>query len=61
MVIWVQNDHTELMLEIYSKRLERAVGKVLLMKFRYNTISINVTRKQSAVLVVQINDIGQEQ
>ena len=31
------NVQTELMLEIYSKRLVRAVGKVLLMKFSLNT------------------------
>ena len=31
-VIWVQNVHTELMFEIYSKDLVRADGKVLLMK-----------------------------
>ena len=31
-VIWVQNVQTELMVEIYSKSLVRAIGKVLLMK-----------------------------
>ena len=32
-VIWVQNFQTEFMVEIYSKSLIRAIGKVLLMKF----------------------------
>ena len=34
MVIWVKKNPTELMVEIYSKSLVRAIGKVLLMKFR---------------------------
>ena len=33
MVILVNNLQTELMVEIYSKRLVRAIGEVLLMKF----------------------------
>ena len=32
MVIWVNNLQTELMAEIYSKSLVRAIGKVFLMK-----------------------------
>ena len=32
-VIWVINFQTELVVEIYSKSLVRAIGKVLLMKF----------------------------
>ena len=32
-VIWVKNFQTEIMVEIYSKRLVRAIGKVLHMKF----------------------------
>ena len=32
-VIWVNFFQTELMFEIYSKGLVRAIGKVLLMKF----------------------------
>ena len=32
MVIWVKNLQTELMVEIYSKSLVRAIGKVFLMK-----------------------------
>ena len=31
-----QNFHNELMVEIYSKSLVRAVGKVLVMKFSQN-------------------------
>ena len=37
MVIWVTNFQTELMVEIYSKSLVRAIGKVLLMTFSYRT------------------------
>ena len=33
MVMWVKDFHTELVVEIYSKSLFRAMGKVLLMKF----------------------------
>ena len=36
-VIWVQIFQTEFLVEIYSKSLVRAVGKVLLMTFSYNT------------------------
>ena len=36
-VIWVKKNQNELMVEIYSKGLVRAIGKVLRMKFRYNT------------------------
>ena len=32
-VIWVKYLQTELMVEIYSKSLVRAIGKVLLVKF----------------------------
>ena len=32
MVIWVKNVHTELMVEIYSKSLVRAIGKVFPIK-----------------------------
>ena len=32
-VIWVHFFQTELMVEIYSKSLVRAIGKLLLMKF----------------------------
>ena len=32
MVIWVNNFQTEIMVEIFSKSLVRAIGKVLLMK-----------------------------
>ena len=34
-VIWVINFRTDLILEICSKRLIRAIGKVLLMKLSY--------------------------
>ena len=34
MVLWVNNMQTELMVEIYSKSLVRAIGKVFLMKLR---------------------------
>ena len=37
MVIWVNNLQTELMVEIYSKSLVRAIGKVFLMNLSYNT------------------------
>ena len=37
MGIWVKIFQTELMVEIYSKSLVIAIGKVLLMKFRENT------------------------
>ena len=37
MVIRVKIFQTEEMVEIYSKSLVRAIGKVLLMKFSYNT------------------------
>ena len=33
LVIWVKFFQTELMVEIYSKSLVRAIGKVLLMTF----------------------------
>ena len=36
-VIWVQNFQTGFLVEIYSNSLVRAVGKVLLMTFNYNT------------------------
>ena len=36
-VIWVKDFLNELMVEIYSKNLVRAIGKVLLMKFSHNT------------------------
>ena len=39
-VIWVKIFQTELMAEIYYKRLVRAIGKVLLMKFSKNTNKI---------------------
>ena len=42
------------MVEIYSKSLVRAIGEVLLMKFRMAFVW-----KQRAVLVVRINNIGQ--
>ena len=32
-VIWVKKNQNELMVEIYSKRLVRAIGKVLCMTF----------------------------
>ena len=32
-VIWVKTVQAELMVEIYSKSLVRAIGKVLIMKF----------------------------
>ena len=32
-VIWVQISQTEIMVEIYSKSLVRAIGIILLMKF----------------------------
>ena len=32
--IWVRIFQTELLVEIYSKSLVRAIGKVLLMKFK---------------------------
>ena len=38
MVIWVRIVQTELMVEIYSKSLVRAIGKVLLMRFSYTPI-----------------------
>ena len=37
MVIWVKILQTELMVEIYSKSLVRAIGKVFLMKLSQNT------------------------
>ena len=33
MVIWVKKIQTEIMVEVYSKSVVRAIGKVLLMKF----------------------------
>ena len=38
MVILVENSQTEFMVEIDSKNLDRATGKVLLMKLSQNTI-----------------------
>ena len=38
MVITVKIVQTELMVEIYSKSLGRAIGKVLLMKFSQNRV-----------------------
>ena len=38
MVILVENSQTEFMVEIDSKSLVRATGKVLLMKLRQNAI-----------------------
>ena len=37
MIIWVKILQTELMVEIYSKSLVRAIGKVFLMKLNQNT------------------------
>ena len=37
MVIWDNIFQTRLMVEIYSKSRVRAVGKVLLIKFSFNT------------------------
>ena len=37
MAIWVNNFQTELMVEICSNSLVRAIGKVFLAKFSYNT------------------------
>ena len=37
MVIRVKFVQTELMVEICSESLDRAIGKVLLMKFSWNT------------------------
>ena len=37
MILWVKVFQTELMFEIYSKRLVRAIGKVSLMSFSSNT------------------------
>ena len=39
MVIWVKNVQTELVDEIYSKSLVRAIGKVLLIKDRQRWFS----------------------
>ena len=36
-VIWVKILQTELVIEIYSKSQVRAIGKVLLVKFSWNT------------------------
>ena len=36
-VVWVKNVQTELMVESNFKSLVRAIGKVLLMKFIWNT------------------------
>ena len=38
MVIWVKYLQTELMVEIYSKSLVRAIGKVFLVKMSKNPI-----------------------
>ena len=51
MVIWVIFFQTELMVEICSKSLVRAMGKVLL--------KMAFICKQTAVFVVHINNIGQ--
>ena len=56
MVIWVQNVQTELMVEIYSKSLVRAVGKVLLAR---TPIKMAFVCKQTAVLVIRVNKFGQ--
>ena len=37
MLIWVKYLQTELMVEIFSKSLVTAIGKVFLMKLSYNT------------------------
>ena len=37
MVKWVKISQTEVMVEIYSKSLAGAIGKVLPMKLSYNT------------------------
>ena len=36
MFIWVKKIETESMDEIYSKSLDRGIGKLLLMKISYN-------------------------
>ena len=60
MVIWVK---TELMVEICSKSLVRAIGKVLPINNQLKPIKVSknglVNCKQKAVLVVCINNIGQ--
>ena len=44
-VIWVKSFQTQLMVQIYSKSLVRAIGKVLLIKFGRNTnLNINVMK-----------------
>ena len=66
MVIWVKNVQTELMVEIYTKSLVRAIGKSIshenelepqskLIKVMQNGLFC----KQTAALVVRINNIGQ--
>ena len=54
---------TEIMFEIYSKILVRAIGKVLQMKSSYRTLikTRKGDEKQTTVLVVRINNIGQYQ
>ena len=64
MVICVNFFQTELMGEIYSKGLFRAIGKVLLMKFSWKLIKTNNGKwslfvKKTAVFVVCVNTIGQ--
>ena len=63
MVIWVKIVQTELMEEICSKHLVRAIGKVFFMKFSQNTNNkpekVAFVCKQTAVLVVGMNKFGQ--
>ena len=56
------------MAEIYSKSPVRAIGKVLIMEFSKDTnkkhikvMKMAFVFKQTAVLVVLINNIGQQQ
>ena len=55
---------TELMVEICSRSLVRAIGKVLLIKLGHQLKPIKVMKmafvcKQTAAMVVRINNIGQ--
>ena len=61
MIIWVNIFQTESISEIYSKSPVRAIGKELHQLKHIKVMKNGLVCKETAVLVVRINNIGEKQ